>query len=112
MIIFSDITIRGNNTQFVSRGCVSGSPICYADLRGWRIFEDFIANNPETTRLLVEVETFGYGEGEHHKATPEEVAYMLLRSRDNERFTETRCSKIRQHKIDIDLEQFALERTV
>lgn len=109
MIIFSDVTCRADTTDFVSRGLVSGSPICYAGLIDWTIFQDFLKECKPESKVTVEVKTYGYGEDDGYgkfDATPEEVAYMTLRSRDNERFCETRCEKLRQHKIDIDLSAF------
>lgn len=107
MIIFSEITCRADTTTFVSRGLVSGMPVCYADLIDWTIFQDFLKECTGDSRIMVEVRTFGYGEGpEEYDATPEEVAYMLMRLGRDERFLDTRCSKIRQYKIDIDLSRF------
>ena len=109
MIVFSDVICRANTTSFVSRGLVSGSPICYADLIDWTIFQDFLKECKVDSKLTIEVKTYGYGEDNGYgkfDATPEEVAYMTLRARANERFCETRCDLLRQHKIDIDLSAF------
>lgn len=103
MIIFSEITCRANTTHFVSRGLVSGMPVCYADLIDWTIFQDFLKECTKETMITVEVRTFGYGEGDQFDATPEEVAYVLQRCKMNERFLDTRCEKIRQYKISINL---------
>jgi hypothetical protein len=106
MIIFSEITCRADTTSFVSRGLVSGMPVCYADLIDWTIFQDFLKECTQETKITIEVRTFGYGEGEQFDATAEEVAYMLQRCKMNERFCDTRCEKIRQYKISIDLSAF------
>ena len=109
MIIFSEIICRANNTDYVAVGLVGGTPVCYADLIHWTIFRNFLqeceAENADP-RILVEVRTFGYGEGDKVDATPEEVAYMKQRCGMNNRFLEERCELIRRHKIDIDLRYF------
>lgn len=104
MIVFSEITCRANTTDYVATGLVGGTPICYDDLAGWRIFDDFLQECEGSTRVNVEVHTYGYGEGYQVAATPEEVAYMLQRLKSNPDFLKDRCVKIRQHKIDIDWE--------
>ena len=106
MIIFSEIICRANNTDYVAVGLVGGTPVCYADLLDWRIFQNFLKECHADSRVLVEVRTFGYGEGDKFDATPEEVAYMNQRCGMNNRFLEERCDFIRRHKIDIELKYF------
>ena len=110
MIIFSEIICRANDTDYVAVGLVSGSPVCYADLINWNIFRNFLRACPKSTRVLVEVRTFGYGEGDKFDATPEEVAYMKQRCGMNDRFLEERCELIRRHKIDIDLTRYGKQQ--
>ena len=107
MIIFSEIICRANNTRFVAVGLVGGTPVCYADLIDWKIFQNFLNECNEKSKVNVEVRTFGYGEGpDKYDATPEEVAYMKQRCGMNDRFLEERCELIRRHKIDINLAYF------
>ena len=106
MVIFSEVICKANDTDYIAVGLVGGTPICYADLIDWTIFRDFLMSCPKATRVLVEVRTFGYGEGEQLEATTEEVAYMNMRCGMNDRFLEERCELIRRHKIDIDLSAF------
>lgn len=105
MIIFSEITCRADTTNFVAKGFVSGEPICYNDLAGWKIFEDFLRECKGPSKVIVEVQTYGYGEDDGYgrfDATVEEVAYMIERLKGNPRFLETSCTKTRQpYKIDI-----------
>ncbi len=112
MIIFSEIICRADNTDWVAVGLVSGTPVCYADLIGWRVFQNFLAECKADSRVLVEVRTFGYGDDEKFDATPEEVAYMKQRCGMNDRFLEERCELIRRHKIDIDLSAFRTSATL
>lgn len=106
MIIFSEIICRADTTDYVAIGLVGGTPICYADLINWNIFKNFLLECDINSKVLVEVRTFGYGEGERFDATPEEVIYMKQRCGMNNRFLEEKCELIRRHKIDIDLNYF------
>lgn len=112
MIIFSEILCRADNTDYIAIGLVSGTPVCYADLIDWKVFQNFLAECTADSRVLVEVRTFGYGEGDKFDATPEEVAYMKQRCGMNDRFLEERCELIRRHKIDIDLSAFRTSATL
>ena len=106
MLIFSEIMCKANNTDWTAVGLVSGTPVCYADLIDWKVFQEFLSHCTKDSRVLVEVRTFGYGDDEKFDATPEEVAYMNMRCGMNDRFLEERCELIRRHKIDIDLSAF------
>ena len=106
MIIFSEIICKADNTDYIAVGLVGGTPVCYADLINWNIFKNFLLECSVDSKVLVEVRTFGYGEGERFDATPEEVAYMKQRCGMNNRFLEERCELIRRHKIDIDLRYY------
>lgn len=112
MIIFSEIICRADNTDYVAVGLVSGTPVCYADLIGWRVFQNFLAECTVDSRVLVEVRTFGYGESDKVDATTEEVAYMNMRCGMDNRFLEERCELIRRHKIDIDLSAYGKSPTL
>lgn len=111
MIIFSEITCRANTTDFVSRGLVSGEPICYGDLIDWTVFRNFLQECRADSKITVEVRAYGYGEDDGFgkwDATPEEIAYMNMRAGQNERFFETRCHKIRpMYRVEIDLSAWA-----
>lgn len=105
MIVFSKIRCTANTTSEVAEGLVGGSPIQYSDLQGWTCFEEFLDKLTKPSRVLVEVKTYGYGEDDGYgkfNATPEEVAYMMQRIDMRPDFLETRCTKLRQHKVDID----------
>ena len=106
MIIFSNIVCRADTTSSVASGLVGGEPICYDDLAGWTVFEDFLKECPGHSNITVEVTTYGYGEGpDCWDATPEEVAYMMKRIEMRPDFLEARCTKTRMpYKVSISWE--------
>ena len=106
MIIFSEITCKANTTELTTNGLVAGMPICYADLIDWTAFQKLLKKCDRTSKVTVEVSTFGYGEGEEWDATPEEVAYMKQRCNRDSRFLSTRCEKIGQRKLTINLSAY------
>jgi DNA-directed RNA polymerase subunit M/transcription elongation factor TFIIS len=106
MIIFSEITCSADTTDVVATGFVGGEPICYNDLSGWTVFEDFLSECRGYSNITVEVKTYGYGEGpEKWDAEPEEVAYMVQRLEANPSFLESRCEQTRYpYKVSIQWE--------
>jgi hypothetical protein len=105
MIIFSKVKVTSDTTDKVGEGFVGGEPICYDDLAGWKFFEEVLEACTGPSKILCEVETYGYGEDDGAgtwAATPEEVAYMMQRIAMRPDFLETRCQKTRQpYKVDI-----------
>lgn len=107
MIIFSEITCKADTTDYVAKGLVSGTPYGFSDLAGWTFFEGFLAECKGTSKITVEVETYGYGENDgfgRFDASVEEVAYMLKRQQMNPRFLADRCEKISHHMLSINWE--------
>lgn len=90
MIIFSKIKITDGTNSV--EGLVAGMPKTSKDLDGWVVWEDFVKNIGETSAITVDVQSYGYGEGEAYVATPEEVAYMTQRINMRPDFLEARCS--------------------
>lgn len=112
MIIFSEITCKANTSLYIARGLVSGTPKCYDDLEGWALFDSFVQSCHGPTKVTIEVNTYGYGEGpEQFDATVEEVAYILKRQQGNPDFIDTRCVEIRTYKIEIGLEPEELAKS-
>jgi hypothetical protein len=106
MIIFSEITCTANTTERTANDLVCGMPVCYADLVDGAAFKRLLKKCDRTSSITVEVNTFGYGEGDEWDATPEEVAYMKQRCVRDSHFLSTMCEKIRQYKIGIDLSAY------
>lgn len=81
---------------------VSGVPTCLNDLEGWRMFENFVGELDKDTKINIQVDTYLYGEGEIFDATPEEVAYMMMRQADDSDFLNSRCSNLGVLEYDAD----------
>lgn len=101
MIIFSKIKANAKSGGDIYKGLVSGIPYNLTDLEGWKDFELFLAGLDDDF-VEVEVQVFGYGEGETVQATPEEVAYMYMRLKMRPDFLETRCNKLSTHTFNFD----------
>lgn len=59
---------------------VGGIPRECDDLVGWTAFDDFIENIDAETEVSVHSEAYLYGGEETVTATPEEVAYLMMRT--------------------------------
>ena len=88
-ILFSAVGVKAGEEQ--TSLLVSGIPKDYEDLNGWRTFEHFLMNVDQEADIQVEVKSYLYGEGEVFRASLEEVAYMGMRIRMQEKFLEDRC---------------------
>ena len=87
-IVFSKVTIDtdGESVEFL----VSGSPRNENGLKGWVAYEDFIKRHkPKTT---AQIQPYYYGNEQRYNATPEEVAYMDMRWKNQPGFLESRCT--------------------
>ena len=78
-LLFSKVTMRDdyNEAEFF----VSGFPQELDDLEGWTV-------------VNIRAVAYLYGEGETVKATPEEVAYMMLRDQNDPNFLTGHCDCI------------------
>ena len=87
-LVFSKVTIDtdGESVEFL----VSGSPQNENGLKGWVAYEDFIRTHDGIT--TARIQPYSYGSAQPYKATPEEVAYMDMRWKNQPRFLETRCT--------------------
>lgn len=103
MIIFSKIKAKAKTGE-TWEGLTSGVaiPKSYIDLEGWKGFELFLMDLDEGTLVEVDVQVFGYGEGEKVIATPEEVAYMYKRIEMRADFLESRCVKLDSNNFSFE----------
>lgn len=87
-LVFSKVTIDndGESIEFL----VSGSPRNENGLKGWVAYEDFIKTHEGMT--TAQIQPYSYGSAQPYKATPEEVAYMDMRWKNQPNFLETRCT--------------------
>ena len=86
-LVFSKVTIAygGESIEFL----VSGIPINENGLKGWVAYEDFIKRHKAKT--TAQIQPYYYGNEQRYNATPEEVAYMDMRWKNQPNFLETRC---------------------
>lgn len=98
-VLFSAVTVTAGNDQ--KEFLVAGIPREHHDLEGWTAFEHFVGEIDAETDISVHADAYLYGEGEIFKASPEEVAYMSKRIKDNPNFLNDRCQNI--DKVDFTL---------
>jgi hypothetical protein len=106
MIIFSEINATATTGENY-KGLAAGIPNGVTDLEGWKGFELYLACLTDSS-VEVNVQVYGYGEGEAVRATVEEVAYMYQRLKMRADFLESRCENLGAHKFSFDWEPSAL----
>ena len=89
-ILFSKVTMRDDYNE--SEFFVSGFPQEPGDLEGWSAYHEFLDEISEDTVVNIRAQAFLYGEGEPVRATPEEVAYMMLRKQRDPDFLSGHCN--------------------
>lgn len=91
-LLFSAVTVATGDkeTEFI----VGGIPREYDDLVGWTAFDDFVENIGTETEVGVHAEAYLYGGEETVTATPEEVAYLMMRIDRDETFLAVHCDNI------------------
>ena len=100
-ILFSHVTLSNEyygTTEFL----VSGYPQDADDLQGWCAFDDYMDEVEDSCAIDVHVEAYLYGEGETVTATPEEVAYMMMRMNWDSEFLGDHCDNIGDRDFVID----------
>ena len=98
-ILFSKVTMRDDYGE--SQFFVSGFPKEAEDLEGWNAYHAFLGEIEEDTIVNIHAEAYLYGEGETFKATPEEVAYMIMRQERDPDFLADRCRCIGESDFNI-----------
>ena len=91
-LLFSAVTVTADNEEI--EFTVGGIPREYDDLAGWTAFEDFMEDVDAETEVSVHAEAYLYGGEETVTATPEEVAYLMLRMERDENFLAEHCDNI------------------
>ena len=101
-IQFSNVTLSsdGKLKDFL----VCGEPSDREDLEGWTAYENFVSQLPEGAEVHAKVETYLYGEGDIVDATPEEVAYMTMRSSRDYRFLSEHSHNICESGFDFNMD--------
>ena len=88
-LLFSAVTVTAGNEEI--EFTVGGIPREYDDLVGWTAFDDFMENVDAETEVSVHAEAYLYGGEETVTATPEEVAYLMMRMEQYENFLSRPC---------------------
>lgn len=91
-LLFSAVTVTAgyDETEFT----IGGIPREYDDLVGWTAFDVFMENVDAETAVSVHAEVYLYGGEETVTATPEEVAYLIMRMEQDENFLAGHCDNI------------------
>lgn len=100
-IMFSRVTMS-HDDYGTSDFLVSGYPQSEADLEGWSGFESYTDDIEDPCAIDVFVDVFLYGEGDIVEATPEEVAYMMIRSNRDPDFLQNRCTNLGNRNFVVD----------
>ena len=106
-IQFSNVTLSA--VDKMKDFLVSGEPSDQEDLEGWTAYEDFIAQLPDGADVHAQVETYLYGGDDIVTATPEEVAYMTMRSSRDYRFLSEHCHNIGESGFDFTVQSERME---
>ena len=88
---FSAVTVTAGNEK--TEMFVGGVPRQYDDLEGWRKLESFLGELDQESVVHVHAESYLYGGEEVFPATPEEVAYFMMRMERNPDFLQDSCTK-------------------
>ena len=97
-IQFSNVTLTSG--EKLKDFLVCGEPSDQEDLEGWTAYEEFISQLPDGADVHAQVETYLYGGEDIVTATPEEVAYMTMRSSRDYRFLSEHCHNIGESGFD------------
>ena len=101
-LLFSEVTLRAEDRQ--RKFLVSGIPMDLDDLDGWTAYEDFLLELEDETSVKFICDSYLYGERTIEEATPEEVAYLTMRSSSDPEFLNRHCKKIYHSEDDVSLD--------
>ena len=91
-LLFSAVTVTAGYDE--AEFTAGGIPREYYDLVGWTAFDDFMENVDAETEVSVHAKVYLYGSEETVTATPEEVAYLMMRMERDDRFLAEHCDSI------------------
>ena len=101
-LLFSAVTVTAETAD--AEFLVFGIPASAEDLEDWTAFSDLLDRLDREQDLSVHVETYLYGEGETVRATPEEVAYLTMRSERDPAFLSRHCDNIADSDFTVQFE--------
>ena len=99
-LLFSTVTVTAETAD--AEFLVFGVPASSEDLEDWIAFSDLLDRLDREQELSVHVETYLYGEGETVRATPEEVAYLTMRSERDPAFLSRHCDNIADSDFTVE----------
>ena len=88
-LLFSAVTVSAETAE--AEFLVFGIPTSVEDLEEWTAYHALVDRLDREQELAVHVESYLYGEGETVKASPEEVAYLTMRSDRDPAFLSRHC---------------------
>ena len=88
-LLFSAVTVSAETAE--AEFLVFGIPTSAEDLEDWTTYNELVDSLNREQELAVHVESYLYGEGETVKASPEEVAYLTMRSDRDQAFLSRHC---------------------
>ena len=88
-LLFSAVTVTADQAE--AEFLVFGIPTSAEDLEDWIAYNELVDSLGREQELAVHVESYLYGEGETVKASPEEVAYLTMRSDRDPAFLSRHC---------------------
>lgn len=91
-LLFSAVTVTAGYDE--AEFTVGGIPREYDVLVGWTAFDDFMENVDAETEVSVHADVYLYGGEETVTATPEEVAYLMMRMERDKNFLTGHCDNI------------------
>ena len=101
-LLFSEVTLTAEDMQ--RKFLVSGIPMDLDDLDGWTAYEDFLLALEDEISVKFICDSYLYGERTIEEATPEEVAYLTMRSSSDPEFLNRHCKKIHHSEDDVSLD--------
>ena len=100
-IQFSNVTLSSGDK--LKDFLVCGIPSRQEDLEGWTGYQSFMEQLPDGAGVHADVDTYLYGGEDVVVATPEEVAYMTMRSSRDYRFLPEHCRCVGESGFDFSV---------
>ena len=105
-ILFSEVTLQSGHksTKFL----VDGFPKAQQALSGWTAYETFMRGIDADKPITASVQAYLYGAEDVVTATPEEVAYMVMRQLNDPDFLSERCTATGKETFEFTRKRSAL----
>lgn len=90
-LLFSKVLLTQDGTKESTTFLMGGIPESIDDMQNWTAFQAFMQCVSKGKPIKADVTAYLYGEQEPVVATPEEVAYIMMRIERRMDFLEARC---------------------